>query len=96
MDNSDRQREHIERTIARARAGVGERIDELDGEIRQRLDFKSLATEHAPKLIGAGALAGFLAGFGFPKPLRRILAVGIPLAIVAAKVKSSMEERDGA
>jgi hypothetical protein len=91
--DSEHQREHIERAIARARAGVGERIDELDGEIRQRLDFSSLAEEHAPKLVGAGAVVGFLVGFGFPKALRRIIAIGIPVALIAAKVKSSMTEK---
>jgi ElaB/YqjD/DUF883 family membrane-anchored ribosome-binding protein len=77
----------IERAIVQARDGVGERIDELDRRLRTTLDVKSFAREHAPQLVAGGAVVGFLVGFGFPKLLRRIVGIGIPLAIVAMKVK---------
>ena len=38
---------------------------------------------------------GFLVGFGFPKPLRRIISLGVPLALVAYKVKQSRSNGDG-
>ena len=94
MDNSEHQKVHIERAINRARDGVGDRIDELDRKLRNDLDPKKYATAHAPQLIGAGAIIGFLVGFGFPKPLRKLLKVGVPLALVAYKVKSAYEGGD--
>jgi hypothetical protein len=85
----DDEKKDIEREIGRARDGVSERIDELDRRLRTSLDFKSAAAEHAPQIIAGGAILGFLAGFGFPKALRRTVSVGIPLALVAMKLKKS-------
>jgi len=93
MAEADREKQQIESAIARARDGVGDHIDELDRRLRTTLDFKTLASEHAPQLIAGGAVIGFLVGFGFPKPLKRILALGVPVALIAYKVKQS---RDGA
>lgn len=93
MGDPELQRKHIEIAIERARNGVSERIDELDRRLRTTLDLKSFAAEHAPQLVAGGAVVGFLVGFGFPKMLRRAIQIGIPLAIVAYKVKQS---RDGA
>ena len=86
------EKRDIERAIERARDGVSERIDELDRRLRTSFDVKSIATEHAPQLVAGGAVIGFLAGFGFPKPLRRAISIGIPLALIAMMIKKS---RDG-
>ena len=91
---ADNEKQDIERAIDRARDGVGERIDELDRRLRTSLDMKSAAAEHAPQIIAGGAVLGFLAGFGFPKPLRRALSIGIPLALIAMKFKKSRANGD--
>jgi hypothetical protein len=88
----EHQKVHIEKAIDRARDGVSERIDELDRKLRSTLDVKSKASEHAPKIIAGGAVVGFLVGFGMPKALRRILGVGVPLALVALKLKNMRDE----
>ena len=91
---ADNEKQDIERAIDRARDGVGERIDELDRRLRASLDVKSAAAEHAPQIIAGGAVLGFLAGFGFPKPLRRAISIGIPLALIAMKFKKSRVNGD--
>jgi hypothetical protein len=92
---ADHEKKDIERAIDRARDGVGERIDELDRRLRSSLDVKSAAAEHAPEIIAGGAVLGFLAGFGFPKPLRRAVSIGIPLALIAMKFRKSRVNGDG-
>jgi hypothetical protein len=89
MDLQERQQ--IEQEITRARDGVGDRIDELDRKLRTTLDLKTFAAQHAPQLAVGGAVIGFLVGFGFPKPLRRVLQLGVPLALIAYKVKRSRD-----
>ena len=79
----------IEREIERARDGVGTHIDELDRRLRTTLDVGSFAREHAPQIIAGGAVVGFLVGFGFPSPLRKLIGIGIPLALAAMKIKKS-------
>ena len=91
--NQEEKRE-IEREIERARDGVGDRIDELDQRLRTQLDLKTLASEHAPKLVVGGAVVGFLVGFGFPKLLRRAIQFGVPIAVIAYKVRQSRAEAD--
>jgi len=86
------EKQQLEHTIVSARDGVSERIDELDRRLRSTLDVKSAASEHAPQIIAGGAAVGFLVGFGFPKVFKRIIQIGVPLALVAWKVKQS---RDG-
>ncbi|HEY2092616.1 MAG TPA: hypothetical protein VGJ81_12050 [Thermoanaerobaculia bacterium] len=86
------EKKQIETEIERARDGVGDRIDELDARLRKQLDFESMAREHAPQIVAGGAVIGFLVGFGFPKLLKRAIQIGVPLALVAYKVKTS---RDG-
>ena len=86
------EKKQIEAEIERARDGVGDRIDEIDAQLRRKLDFESMAREHAPQLVAGGAVVGFLVGFGFPKLLRRAIQIGVPLAMIAYKVKTS---RDG-
>ena len=86
------EKKQIEAEIERARDGVGDRIDELDAQLRKKLDFQSMAREHAPQIVAGGAVAGFLVGFGFPKLFRRAIQIGVPLALIAYKVKTS---RDG-
>jgi hypothetical protein len=81
--------QQIEQQIERARDGVGDRIDELDRRLRTTLDFKSLAREHAPQLVVGGAVLGFLVGFGLPRPLKQLIGIGIPVALIAYKVKQS-------
>ena len=79
--------QQLDQTIAGARDRVGDRIDELDRRIRKQLDVKSIASEHATELVAGGAVIGFLVGFGFPKVVKRILQIGIPVVIVATQVK---------
>jgi hypothetical protein len=86
----------IEREIERARDGVSDRIDELDSRLRTQLDFKAAARAHAPQLVAGGAVLGFLVGFGFPKPLKRLIQIGVPLALIAYKVKQSRDGHEGA
>lgn len=93
MAVADPEKQQIESSIARARDGVGDRIDELDRRLRHDLDFKTFAAEHAPQIIAGGAVLGFLVGFGFPKPLKRLIVFGVPAAFIAYKVKQA---RDGA
>ena len=85
------EKHQIEQEIERARDGVGTRIDELDQRLRKQLDVTTLASEHAPQLIAGGAVVGFLVGFGFPKILKRAIQIGVPLAVIAYKVKQSRE-----
>lgn len=88
---ADSEKQTIEQEITRARDGVGDRIDELDRKLRTSLDFRTFASEHAPQLVAGGAVVGFLVGFGFPKPLRRIISLAVPLALVAYKVKKARD-----
>ena len=83
----DDEKQQLDQTIVSARDRVGDRIDELDRRIRKRLDVKSIASEHATELVAGGAVVGFLVGFGFPKVVKRILQIGIPVVIVAMQVK---------
>jgi hypothetical protein len=95
MPDVDTQKQAVEKAIERARDGVSERIDELDRRLRTQLDFKNFASEHAPQLIAGGAVAGFLVGFGFPKPLRRLIQFGVPVALIAYKVKQARDNASG-
>jgi hypothetical protein len=82
----DDEKQQLDQTIESARDRVGDRIDELDRRIRKQLDIKSIAAEHAPQLVAGGAVVGFLVGFGFPKVVKRVLQIGIPVALVALRV----------
>ena len=88
----DDEKNELDQTIEGARDRVGARIDELDRRIRKRLDFKSIASEHAPQLVAGGAVAGFLIGFGFPKVLKRIIQIGIPVVLIAVRVNKMRSE----
>ena len=92
MDSMEVQREHIERAIARARDGVSDRINELDELVRNDYNPSKLVSEHAPKIIAAGLGLGLLVGFGLPKTLRRLIAIGVPLALVTMKVRNAIAE----
>ncbi len=83
MDPQEKQ--NVERAIVAARDGIGQSIDELDRQLRRTLDVKSIAAEHAPQLVAGGAVLGFLVGFGLPRSLKRIVQVGVPLALIAWK-----------
>jgi len=83
----------IEREIERARDNVGVHIDELDRKLRTQLDLKTMAQEHAPQIAIGGAVLGFLVGFGLPKGLRRVIKIGVPLALIAVKVKKSHDAK---
>lgn len=89
------EKEAIEQEIDRARDGVGDRIDELDRKLRTTLDLKAVAAEHAPQLAAGGAVIGFLVGFGFPKAVKTLLKVGLPIAIVTVAAKKYAASRDG-
>ena len=88
------EKKQIEAEIERARDGVGDRIDELDAQLRRKLDFESVAREHVPQLVAGGAVLGFLVGFGFPTLLKRAIQIGVPLALIAYKVKTSRDGHD--
>jgi len=90
MSTAEEQKE-IEREIERAREGVSERIDELDRRLRTTLDVKSFAKKHASQIITGGAVVGFLVGFGLPRPLRRIIQIGVPIALFGWKMKQRMD-----
>ncbi|MEA2238866.1 MAG: hypothetical protein QOC81_3590 [Thermoanaerobaculia bacterium] len=81
------EKQKLDQTIVGARDRVGDRIDELDRHLRKQLDVKSIAAEHATELVAGGAVVGFLVGFGFPKVVKRLLQIGIPVAVVAMQVK---------
>lgn len=86
------EKQQIEHQIEQAREGLGDRIDELDRRLRTTLDFRALAREHAPQIIAGGAVLGFLVGFGMPRQLKKLIGIGIPVALIAYKVKQA---RDG-
>ena len=90
-EETDREKVHIERAIERARDGVGVRIDELDRALRGSFDVKSTVREHAPQIVAGAAVFGFLVGFGFPKVLKRALQVGVPIGLIAWKLKQSKD-----
>jgi|SRR5436853_6564152 len=90
---AEAEKDVIEREIVRARDGVGRHIDELDHKLRRTLDVNTFASDHAPELAIGGAVVGFLVGFGFPKPLMRVVQLGVPLALFAYKFTKS---RNGA
>ena len=89
------EKKAIEQEIGRARDNVGERIDELDRRLRSTLDFKAAAAEHAPQLVAGGAVVGFLVGFGFPKAVKMLLKVGLPIAAITFAAKKYAASRDG-
>ena len=95
MPDVDTEKQTVERAIERARDGVSERIDELDRRLRTTLDLQKFASEHAPQLIAGGAVVGFLVGFGFPKPLRRLIQFGVPICVIAWKVKQARNGASG-
>jgi len=91
---SDDEKKSIEREIGRARDDVGERIDELDRRLRNTLDLKSIAAQNAPQLAAGGAVVGFLVGFGFPKAVKMLLKVGIPIAAITVAAKKYAASRE--
>ncbi len=88
------QKETIQRSIVRARDGVGDRIDELDRHLRTNYDPKTLASTYAPQLIAGGAVLGVIVGFGLPKVLRKVVTWGVPIAILAVTVKNARNGHD--
>jgi len=89
MPDIREEKAQVERSIERARDDISTRIDELDERIRSQYDLKQFASEHALQLAGAGAAVGFLVAFGFPKPLKRLIQIGVPLGLIAWKVKQT-------
>src|SRR5947209_1242124 len=92
----DDEKQQLDHTIVTARDRVGDRIDELDRRLRKQLDFKAIAAEHAPQLVAGGAVVGLLVGFGFPKLFKRVIQIGLPVAVLAYSVKKMKANRDGA
>lgn len=80
-------RDHIETAIERARDRVSDRIDQLDERLRDQLDFGRMAGEHAPQVVAAGAVLGFLVGFGVPKVILRSIQIGVPLLLAVRIVQ---------
>jgi hypothetical protein len=93
MDATEKQ--DIERSIERARDGIGDRIDELDRRLRTTLDFKTMAKEHAPEIVAGGAVVGLLVGFGFPKLFKFALTIGVPVALIGYAVKLRSNAKNG-
>ena len=91
MPDVEEQKEHIQRAIARARDGVGDRIDELDRHVRTNLDPRSLARSYAPQIIAGGAVLGIIVGFGLPKVFRKLIAWGVPIGVIAMTIKNARE-----
>jgi hypothetical protein len=92
----DDEKQQLDQTIVSARDRVGDRIDELDRRLRKQLDFKTIASKHAPQLVAGGAVVGLLVGFGFPKLFKRVIQIGLPVALVAYGVKKAKANHDGA
>ena len=90
MPDIHQEKAHVERAIEQARDHISVRIDELDQRIRTQYDVKQFAAEHATQIVAGGAVLGLLIGFGFPKPLRRLIQIGVPLGLIAWKVKQTM------
>jgi len=91
MPDIQEEKAHVERAIEQARDGISHRIDELDERIRTQYDVKQFAAEHAMQIVAGGAVLGLLVGFGFPKPLRRLIQIGVPLGLIAWKVKQTYD-----
>jgi hypothetical protein len=89
------EKEAIEQEIGRARDGVGDHIDELDRRLRKTFDIQAAASEHAPQLMAGGAVVGFLVGFGFPKAVKLLLRLGIPIAVITLAAKKYAATRNG-
>jgi hypothetical protein len=89
---ADEEKEHIQRAIVRARDGVGDRIDELDRHVRTNLDPKKVASSYAPQLIAGGAVLGVVVGFGLPKVFRKLVAWGVPIAVIAMAIKNVRDQ----
>ena len=89
MAEQEHEKKTIERAIVRARDGVGDRIDELDRHLRTNLNPNTLARTYAPQIIAGGAVLGVIIGFGLPKVLRRVIAWGVPIGIIAVTIKNA-------
>ncbi|HXH40025.1 MAG TPA: hypothetical protein VNN08_15445 [Thermoanaerobaculia bacterium] len=92
----DDEKQQLDQSIEDARDRVGDRIDELDRRIRRQLDVKTIASEHATELVAAGAVVGFLVGFGFPKVIKRVIQIAIPVTLFAVRVKKMRGAQGGA
>jgi hypothetical protein len=90
----DDEKQQLDHTIVSARDRVGDRIDELDRRLRKQLDLKTIASNHAPQLVAGGAVVGLLVGFGFPKLFKRVIQIGIPVAVLAYSVKKAKANHD--
>lgn len=90
----DEEKKQLDQSIVSARDRVGDRIDELDRRIRKQLDFKTIASDHAPQLVAGGAVVGLLVGFGFPKLFKRVIQIGVPVAVIAFGVKKAKAAHD--
>ena len=89
------EKQAIEQEIGRARDGVGDHIDELDRRLRTTFDLQKAASEHAPQLAAGGAVVGFLFGFGFPKAVKTLLRIGVPIAVITIAAKKYAASRNG-
>jgi hypothetical protein len=89
MVDAEHERVDIERAIESARDGVSGGIDQLDRRLRQSLDFRSMAADHAPQLVAGAAVVGFFLGFGVPKTLSRLVQIAVPIVMVAVKIRSA-------
>lgn len=92
MSDTGHVKEHIELAIERAREGVTRNIDEIDSRLRTSLDVGRIASEHSVQLMGAGAVTGFLLGYGVPRLLTRLIALGVPVLIAVSVARRHAAE----
>jgi hypothetical protein len=62
------------------------------------MDFKRHASNYAPQMIVGGAVLGFIIGFGFPSLMKRLIQIGVPVALAMkiAQLQSDGEVDHGA
>src|SRR3954465_13602360 len=91
----DEEKQQLDHTIVSESDRVGDRIDELDRRLRKQLDFKTIARCHAPQLVAGGAVVGLLVGFGFLNFFKRVIQIGLPVAVIAYGVKKAKANHNG-
>ena len=92
MDDEKQQLDHDHRQRARPRRRPHRRAGPPPAQAAR---LKTIASEHAPQLVAGGAVVGLLVGFGFPKLFKRVIQIGLPVAVLAYSVKKAKASHDG-
>jgi hypothetical protein len=92
MTQIDDEKTNIQESIAMARKGVGERVDQIGHKLRQDFDIRRIAGENAPQLVAAGVAAGIVLGYALPKPVLRLLQIAVPAGIAAVVLQKVTEQ----